>query len=157
MIERFRQLAPREQLILIVGTLLAVLIIGWQFVWSPLRENAGELNLANAERSRQIVDLRRAAGLSSTSMPGIGASDDPNLIFLVDETASPLGLTTSFTRTSPDGADAINISFTDARFDRLLQWLIDLEQNYGVSVVTTSFSRTRSTGLVSGTVRLDRS
>jgi type II secretory pathway component PulM len=77
-------------------------------------------------------------------------------LYLVDETAQPLGLAASFTRTSPDGADAINVTFRDARFDQLVSWLIDLEQNYGVRVATTNFTRTGSSGIVSGQIRLDR-
>jgi type II secretory pathway component PulM len=156
MIERFNQLAPRERVVLVVGVLLAVTIIFWSFVWSPLRDGADQLDNSIAERSRQVVDLRRAANLSASSGPVLANGNTQSLLFLVDETARPLGLASSFSRTSNDGADAINVTFRDARFDRLIGWLIDLEQNYGVRVVNTNFTRTGNAGIVSGTIRLDR-
>jgi type II secretory pathway component PulM len=155
MIERFKQLAPREQIVLVVGGVLATVIILWSFVWAPLRDGADELNASISDRSRQVVDLRRAADLDTSASSSIVAGDSQTMYALVDATARPLGL--SFDRTSPDGADAINVTFRDARFDRLIGWLIDLEQNHGVTVVTTTFTRTGSAGIVSGQVRLDRS
>jgi type II secretory pathway component PulM len=157
MMDRFNQFAPRERAILVVGVLLAVTIVLWSFVWSPLRDGTNELNASIGESARQLVDLRRAANLQSSSAPAFASGSAPTLLFLVDETARPLGLAASFTRTSPDGADAINLTIRDARFERLIGWLIDLEQNHGVSVATTSFTRTGSAGIVSGTIRLERS
>ena len=155
MMDRLKQLAPREQLVLGIGTLLAIAIIGWSFVWSPLRNGADELDSEVAERSQQVVDLMRAANLDASSTAGSILEGTRSLIVLVDETARPLGL--EFTRTNLDGADAIRVSFADARFDRLIEWLISLQQAHGVTVVTASFSRTRSSGLVTGQVQLDRS
>ena len=157
MIERFQQLAPREQLVLGVGVVLTVLILGWRFGWSPLRDASSELDASVAERSRQVVDLGRAAGLSASTVPASPSGMTQSLIVLIDETARPLGLASTFTRSTPDGADAISVSFRNARFDRLIGWLIDLEQVHGVTVVSTSFSRTADSGLISGDVRLDRS
>jgi type II secretory pathway component PulM len=157
MMERFRQLESREQVVLVVGVLLAAMIILWSFVWSPLRDGASELEASITERSRQVVDLRRAANLDSTSAVSAPAGDATTLLYLIDETARPLGLAATFTRTSPDGGNAINVTFRDARFDRLIGWLIDLEQNHGVSVASTTFTRTGSSGIVSGQIRLDRS
>jgi general secretion pathway protein M len=155
-IDRFRQFAPRERVVLSIGAVLAVAIVLWSFVWSPLRDSTSELDAATFERSRQVVDLRRAANLNASLTPVVAAGNSPVLLYLVDETAQPLGLAASFTRTSPDGADAINVTFRDARFDQLVTWLIDLEQNYGVRVATTTFTRTGSSGIVSGQIRLDR-
>ena len=157
MMERFKQLAPREQLMLGIGTLLVIVIIGWSFVWSPLNNGAIDLDAEVAERSQQVVDLRRAANLNTSSAQGSILEATRSLIVLVDETARPLGLTSAFTRTNQDGADAISVSFRDARFDRLIGWLIDLEQAYGIAIVTANFSRTGNSGLVTGQIRLDRS
>ena len=157
MIERFRRLAPREQLVLGIGTVLAIMIISWSLVWAPLRDGASELDASIEETSRQVVDLRRAANLSSSSATGLITQDASSLIVLVDQTARPIGLASAFTRTNQDGADAISVTFRDARFDRLIGWLIELEQVHGVAVVQVNFSRTGSSGLVSGQVRLDRS
>ncbi|HUF72888.1 MAG TPA: type II secretion system protein M [Gammaproteobacteria bacterium] len=155
--EWFRQLTPRERLALTTGAILAVIIVGWTLVWSPLRTGAAELDATVAERSRQVVDLRRAANLNAASAPGAATPNAPTPLVLIDQTTRPMGLSGSITRTTPDGANAISVSFRDARFDRLLDWLIDLERTHGFVVVSASFTGTNGAGLVSGQVRLERS
>jgi type II secretory pathway component PulM len=153
----FRQLAPRERLVLAAGTLLAIVIAGWTFAWSPLRVGASELDAAVAEQARQIVDLRRAANLDPSSTTGPATQDAQSPLVLVDQTARLAGLSGAITRSTPDGTDAINVTFRDARFDRLLEWLIDFEQSHGFAVVSASFTGTNGAGLVNAQVRLDRS
>lgn len=156
MIEWFRQLAPRERLVLTAGAILAVVIVGWTFVWAPLRTGAAELDATVAERSRQVIDLRRASGLASASGAGAAMRDAPTPLVLIDQTARPMGLSGSITRTTPDGANAISVSFRDARFDRLLDWFVDLDRSYGFAVASASFTGTNGAGLVTGQVRLER-
>lgn len=156
MIERFRQLAPRERFVLATGALLTVAIVVWSFVWVPLKDGTAGLDAAIAERSRQIIDLRRAADLNLSSTPVVAGGNSPVLLYLVDETARPLGLASSFVGTRPEGGDSINITLRDARFDQLIAWLIDLEQNYGVTVATANITRPGNAGIVSGQIRLDR-
>lgn len=153
----FTQLAQREQLVLGVGALLAIVIVTWTFVWSPLRDGTAELEARVDERAREVIDLKRAAALESAPATGTASIDSTNILFLIDETARQLGLESAFTRSSPDGPNSITVSFTGARFDLLLGWLIDLEQVHGVAVVRASFTHSGSDGFVNGQVRLDRS
>lgn len=155
MMDKFRQLAPREQIVLIVGSIVAVAVIGWSFVWIPLSNGASELSDEVAEREAQVVNLRRAAQLGAAASAARQTIDAPNLVILVDETARPLGLT--FPRSNPDGPDAVNVSFRDARFDSLIEWTILLEQDYGLGVVSVSFAPGGGVGLVNGQLRLERS
>ena len=158
MIERWQQLAPRERMILGFGALLAVLIVGWGFVWTPLANNTATLTDTVSEKARLLVDLRRAAGLTATSAgPAAVSSRTSSLIVLVDETSRPFNLSQTFPRTSPDGQDAIMVSFRDAPFDSLVAWLVELEETHAVLVETFSSSPTGQPGVVSGQVRLRRS
>ncbi|MDX1562630.1 MAG: type II secretion system protein GspM [Gammaproteobacteria bacterium] len=154
MIERFRQLETREQAILLSGIVIATLLICWQFIWVPLHAGTAELDEAVDDKSRLVVDLQRASGLQSTAAVPAG---DPSqtLMLLVEQTSRPLGLALS--RTRMDGNDVINVSFQDAPFHLLVAWLTELEQVYGVTVVSASVADARSPGLVTGQVRLDRS
>lgn len=157
MTEWFDQLAPRERLVLVVGSVLAIIIVGWNFVWSPLRDRTSELDAAVAVRAREVVDLKRAANLSPASPQSGPAIDAPSLTVLIDETGRAMGLASAVTRSNQDGPDVINVSFRNARFDRLMTWLIDLEQRYGLAVVSAGISQAAGSGLVDGQVRLDRS
>ncbi|MGD8340808.1 MAG: type II secretion system protein GspM [Gammaproteobacteria bacterium] len=153
----FNQREPRERLILLVGAFLVVAIVGWKFIWEPLRIGTSELDASVEQRAREVIDLKRAAGLAASGVATATPGDNPSLLVLIDETARPLGLATTFTRSNQDGPDVVNVNFRDARFDRLLTWLVTLEQQYGLAVATASISRANGSGLVSGQVRLDRS
>jgi type II secretory pathway component PulM len=158
MIDWFRQLERREQLVLAIGALLAILIIGWRFVWTPLDARAAALTDEIAERSRLLVDLKRAAGLGT--LPGgtgaaTAATSSP--LAIVDQTARPLGLATSFESTRIDGPDAIYVTFRGAPFDLLNQWLTVLESEHNVTVVTvSSITGSGTPGLVDGQILLAR-
>jgi len=101
----------------------------------------------------QVRDIRgrRGTGLA------VGGGGIGLILVLVDSTAQVLGLAGAFTRTRPDGADAISVSFQNAAFDALLEWFVTLEQSHGVSVESASFNGARDQGRVSGQVFLRRS
>ena len=157
MMDWFNQREPRERLVLLIGAVAVVVIVGWRFLWEPLRDGTIELDASVAERSRQVIDLKRAAGLAASGVAPAATGSSSSLLVLIDETARPLGLATTFTRSNLDGPDAVNVNFRNARFDRLMGWLMELEQQHGLAVVTASISRANDAGLVSGQIRLDRS
>lgn len=153
----FENLAPRERLILTIGVAAAAVIVLWGFVWAPLSRGAAEFTDSVAEKRALLVDLQRAEGLPGGDAPmQAGGDAGESLVVLVDRTAQPLGLAGAFTRTRPDGADAISVSFQNAPFDNLLAWLVSLEQGYGISVESASFNGSRERGLVSGQIFLRR-
>jgi type II secretory pathway component PulM len=156
MLERFRQLARREQIVLITGAVLVVWIIGWRFVWAPLDNGAAELSESVADNARLVVDLQRAAELSTGPGTTLPTAATQSLVTLTTETARSIGLDGVLTRRSPDGNDAINVSFRDAPFDIFVSWLASLEREYGLRVVIASTSPTGEPGFVDGQIRLER-
>lgn len=156
MIERFRQLAPREQIVLGVGAALAFLIIGWSFVWTPLARAVDTLRETVAERSGLMIDLKRAATLPSTAAPiAVGSQD---WYALVDATARPLGLAPAFTNSRGDANDTFRIVIQNAPFAQFVEWLITLDRDHGVRAGSVNLQpAARGTGMVSGQIVLSRS
>jgi type II secretory pathway component PulM len=158
--ERFRDLKPREKVVLAAGTAAAAIIILWGLLWR-LPGGAAELRDAVAEKTHMLADLRRAQAIQTApQVAGQPSESGQSLVTLIDRTAQSLGLAETFTRTAPDttsGADAIRVSFQNAAFDDLVEWLVMLERSYGVSVDSFSVNGTRDEGLVSGQVFLRRS
>jgi len=153
----FAGLEQRERLMVGAGGAAAAIIILWGFIWMPLRGGSVELRETVAEKRVLLVDLQRAEALSGGNVPPqADQSAGQSLVVLVDRTAQPMGLAGAFTRTRPDGADAINVTFSNAAFDNLLTWLVMLEQSYGISVESASFNGSREQGLVNGQILLRR-
>jgi general secretion pathway protein M len=149
-------LAPRERAVLLAGAVVAAAIVFFAFVWKPLTQGASSLRSSIDAKERVLTYLYRAEGLTDA------VDDRPvraaeSLVVLVDQTAQANGLSGSLTRTRPDGATRINISFENAPFDKMLGWLIALQQNEGVYVEGASINDTRERGRVSGQLLLSRS
>jgi type II secretory pathway component PulM len=151
----FYTLQPRERIMVSVGAVAAALIIFWGFVWTPLVGGTEELRTSVADKSRLLAAVYRADAAPGATGPVV-ARGTSSLVVLIDRTAQANGLADSVTRSRPDGADSISVSFQNASFDRLTDWLVALEQNEGVTVDSASISGTREPGRVSGQVFLSR-
>lgn len=152
--EWFEGLEARERMILSVGFAAALIIVLWGFVWLPLTNGTGDLHEAIAEKRALLVDIQRAEALPAAASRAAPVGDGRSLVVLVDQTAGSMGL--RFSRTRPDGPNAINVSFTAAPFDTLVSWLVTLERDHGITVESASFNSTRERGLVSGQLSLRR-
>lgn len=153
----FEKLNPRERLIVGVGGALAVLLVAWAYLWTPLVTRASELDSAVADKRLLLIDLQRAAALSANAPITAPARESAeSLVVLVANTADSVGLSDSFSQTRPDGADSINVNFRDAPFDILVGWLVLLDSTYGVAVESATFNGTGESGVVSGQLFLTR-
>ncbi|HEY8520642.1 MAG TPA: type II secretion system protein GspM [Gammaproteobacteria bacterium] len=149
----FENLAPRERWMVAGGAVLAVIIVLWGFVLAPLSRSSAALAQSVAAKQRLLLDLRRAETLAPADGGG-AAAPAQSLVVLVDTTRQPHGLT--FDRTRPNGPNEIAVTFQNAPFDALLDWLIAIETNHGIVVDSASFSTARRRGLVNGQVQLRR-
>jgi type II secretory pathway component PulM len=154
--ERFRQLAPREQVILGVGAALAFLIIGWSFAWTPLAGTVDSLRESVRNHSRLLVDLQRASSLPSTSAASSAGAGAEDLARLAEQTAQAIGLASAFTTRRPEPDNAMfRVAFQNASFAQFIDWLVTLDREHGVRANVVSFQPgTRGPGLVSGQVVL---
>lgn len=152
--EWFLSREPRERLILAVGAALAIVIIGWRFVWSPLANGVERLDSAVDTQSRLLVDAVSAAAVAPTDAPRPQAQE--SLLVLVERTARTHSVWDAVSRARPDGATGMDVTFQAARFDALLGWLLTLESEHGVSVETATIRDAGAAGTVNGQVLLRR-
>lgn len=151
----WESLQPRERLILGAGSVIAVLIVLWQFAWQPLTGGRDQLRESIAQKERLLGEVARASALAATS-DGAAQSAQQSMFVLIDQTAQAAGLGSAITRARPDGSNAINVTFSNAPFDNLLGWLIALNRDDGVFVDGASINSARQQGLVSGQLLLRR-
>jgi general secretion pathway protein M len=154
--EWFLAREPRERVVLAAGALIAVVILFSAFVWTPLRDNTAELRAGVAQKSRLLVDLQRASAIAPIADARPAAASTQSLVVLIDRTAQSHGLAGALTRTRPEGANGINVTFRDASFDSLAGWLVTLESMHGLIVESATVNGTRAPGLVNGQLLLRR-
>jgi general secretion pathway protein M len=155
--EWFQNLQLRERWVLLGGGLIAVAIIFWQFLWTPLTGATNELRASVATKEQLLIALQRVEAMPDRAgATPVVRVDGTSLLVLVERTQQAHGLAGAFTRTRPEGADGINVTFQNASFDALLAWLITLQAEHGITVESASFNGTRQAGLVSGQLFLRR-
>lgn len=154
----FKKLQQREQLVLSIGSILGGVIILWAFVWVPLSTGASALRDTVVEKQLLAASLHQADVLARNAptqnqLENAAAS----LVLVVDQTLRAHSLASRLQRNQPDGPDGIRVTFQEASFDSLVEWLIVLHQSHGVGVESANFDSDRQTGLVSATLVLRRS
>ena len=152
----FESLAPREQWLVGGGGILAICIVVWALVWTPLRAGALELNDKVASQEKLLADLYRAEALKRTGGRNSPTNRGGSLVVVVDQTTRAAGLQSALTRNQPDGSNGIRVTLKDAQFDSVVRWLADLSAT-GVLVETVSVDQTRQAGIVNCTLVLRRS
>ena len=152
----FAGLESRDRTMLLAGAVLAVLIIWWGLVWTPLGNRNLELAGAVVEKQRMLATLQRARAMSDTSAAQVDAATRQSLVLLVDQTHRSFGLEGRLLRTQPDGADGIRVTFQEAPFDGLIGWLGAMQASYGIAVESATVDGTRSPGVVNATIVLRR-
>lgn len=150
-------LQPRERRIVLAGAIVVGVIVIWGFIWSPLSAANANLGVAVAEKQRLAVALQRTAAIPGRDATPVAAGvRGASLVVLVERTQQAHGLAGAFTQTRPDGPDGINVTFQNASFDAMLNWLVMLQAEHGVSIESATFNSTRQAGLVSGRLFLRR-
>jgi general secretion pathway protein M len=151
----FYALQPRERWILGGGGLVALLIVVWAFVLTPLRAQSVRLGTAVETKQRLLVDLARLEGAQTSTLAATSVQGrDQTLVVVVDTTAQQHGL--ALARTRPNGPNGIDVTFQGASFDVLVEWLMTLHGTYAVDVESASLTSARVQGLVNGQLSLQR-
>lgn len=155
----FEGLAPREQILVALAAVLTVIVLVYLAVWLPLDRANARLE-ARVESQRELVtELRQLRGRVSaptaggqTSAGGAGQS----LVVVVDSTVRQRGLGTTLKRSQPLDGDSIRVTFENAAFDALVEWLGQLASQHGIEIGTASFSSRTEAGRVDATLTLER-
>jgi len=156
--ERWQALVPREQRIVAVGAISAVLLLGWAFVWHPLAQKRAELR-ETVETQRHDLAYVRVAAAEVERLRAAGTRSKPDrqgrsLLALADATARSAGLESALRRVEPVGTSSVRVSFEFARFDGLVDWLENLSRDYGIETSDFSADRADGVGLVNARVTL---
>ena len=150
-------LETRERLMVVGGVVLAIAIIWWGLLWTPLGSRNTELTESVATKQRMLATLQRARASTDIIGPTVDPAARQSLVLLVDQTHHGFGLEGRLLRTQPEGPDGIRVSFQDAAFDGLIAWLATMQTGYGIVVESATIDGARGAGTVNATVVLRRS
>ena len=150
----FFGLQPRERWIVGIGAVVAVLIVLWGLVVSPLLGQATRLRASVDTKERLLIDVRRVEAEQPGSSPNGRLDGDKQLSLIIDQTATSHGLISP--RARANGGNGIDVTLQNASFDAVMEWLVALHDNYGIDVETASLIPAREPGIVNGSLLLRR-
>lgn len=150
----FFGLQPRERWIVGIGVVVAVLIVLWGLVVSPLLGQASRLRASVDTKERLLIDVRRVAAEQPGSSSNGRLDGDKTLGVIIDQTATSHGL--SSPRARGNGPNGVDVTLQNVSFDAVVVWLAALHDMYGIDVETATLVPTREPGIVNGSLLLRR-
>lgn len=148
-------LRERRALIFGGGALLLFLFyfLGWQPFTTKLDQVAQQVREQRATyqwmqaKAEEVRRLRSAA-------PAIKTAGGQSLLATVDRTAREGGLGPALKRVEPESASNVRVWLDGATFDGLVKWLLQLQHDYGIQIVSISVDRQNDPGIVSARLTL---
>ncbi len=143
---RWESLQPRERVIISVAGVLLLLVIVYQFLFSPIHHGLSRLHTTVTENQQLLTWMANTQqhihtlSKSSTSAQRVEQS---SLLSTVDESVHESPIAAHVTALQQGTNQAVVIKFNNVNFDALTTWLISLRKEYNIEakqVVITQIS-----------------
>jgi len=148
----FLRLDQREQLSLLLLTLVFGLYLLYMLVWSPLDSARDQLALQNRGVSESLQRVDAMVSEITQLRDSGGGSKRRNLTSLINQSTGRLQLQVS--RLQPNSRGEIQVRLESAAFDDLLLWLHEMEYREALLVREVSITQGGAVGRVNATVRI---
>ncbi len=150
-------LQRREQLLVATAAVFAAVALVYMLLLHPLYSHADTLRdrVERQEDTYSQVDqlVARISAGGNGNETGTAAS----LLVTANRTATEYGLRAFLQRSEPtsDGS-GLSVRFERVPFDRLVEWLGALEEDYSIAVLQGSFDQSQTPGTVNARLTLSR-
>lgn len=160
MIKRYlQQLSRRERYLVLLAASAVAFTLLYLILWKPLQngiERKRELLALQQEQIQtmreQVRDLRMIQGAKSRG--GQRVTDSSSLLSVIDRTAKQRRLKSTLQKAQPDGDDGVRLWLVNITFDQLIEWLNQLELEYGIYVSDIAIERDEIIGRVDSRILL---
>lgn len=156
----YQSLSERDRMILTWGGGLAILLLGYFMLWDPLSTSVSkqkqQLEVKQqtlAQMQQWSIEIRKLKARNPAQVD----TSNRSLISLVDEKLRSSGMKSSLDRMEPEGQDKVRLWLKDSDFNRIINLLGQLHQQYGIHVESASISTTDKPGAASVKLNLSRS
>ncbi|MEN9849517.1 MAG: hypothetical protein RL368_2257 [Pseudomonadota bacterium] len=134
----FKNLNPRERYSLIVGSSVLLLFLVYILLWQPWQNQVQEMQLRVGEQVDELAWMQQAAKevkqLRTVSTTSISNRPTASLFSIIDSSMAQTSLAKANKRIEPNTEQEIRISFEQANFSDLIQWVAGLQQQYRLQI-----------------------
>ncbi len=134
----FKQLNPRERYSLIVGGSALFLFLAYILLWQPWQNQVQEMQLRVGAQIEELAWMQQAAKevkqLRTSSASSTVNRLTASLFSIIDSSMAQTSLAKTNKRIEPNTEQEIKISFEQANFSDLVQWIAGLQQQHRLQV-----------------------
>lgn len=156
---RYIKLAPRERVIVIVGSIVVALTVIYLGIIEPVSTAHANRISALASSRALATQLEVAAAAVASAGPNRGAAQagrGMSLLAAIDQSTRAGTLAKPPASLQPEGDHEVKVRFEEVPFDSLVRWLAELQTQYGVSVQQLDVESQGGAGLVNVRLSLNR-
>ena len=158
-LERYRELQPRERVMVSVGAVVVLVTLVYLLLWEPFA-NARTKQMAALAEQRALAERLETIGaaVQKAQRAGVAAIQgrEQSLLTLVDQLGRSAELGKAPARLQPEGDNEVKVWFEDVPFDALVRWMATLEARYGVQITAAELERRAGEGLVNARLTVIR-
>ena len=158
--QHWRQLAPRQRVLMRVAAVVISLAMWWVWLWEPMQLTQRQHQARVAQQQVALDWLQALAPeVAALRARSTGASDlgDRSLLGVADQTARAAGLAGALTRIEPAGNNQVRVWLDEADYGVALVWLQRLSAEYPIDIEQWAVERGAGSGQVTMRVTLARS
>lgn len=145
---------PNEQRIIAGLALVVALTLAWLLMWKPISDwrtvahNRYQNAQAQLDWVRANESRARAVARSGTAASG----GERSLLPVITRSAQAQGIEVN--RLQPESNGVVSVSIQGQPFNDLLEWLHQLEENNGVTILRLAVDAEERPGMVNAQIRL---
>lgn len=153
----WHNLTPREQKVVMFGAIILLIMIVHFFIWSPLSDSV-DLLKQNVSQDRDLLTWMKL-NLPRIDTTKIGAKsaqpvNPADMFATVQQSIATSGLKSETQNIEQQKVGTIKVSFNAVGFDNLMNWLIILHRDFGITPIEVHLDRIAEEGTVKGEVLL---
>jgi type II secretory pathway component PulM len=148
--QAFMARSDSDRLVIAMVAILFSLTILWLVAWKPVSDWHAD-SVSRLGSAGVTLDYLRANEALARRTAERGADQSGSLIPLVTRAANAQQLTLN--RLQPEAGGVLNVVLEKQSFDRVFQWIAQLEQNNGIRVRSLNIRNSDINGAVNAQVR----
>jgi len=153
-------LEEREHRIVIAGIISLAIILFYLLVWDPVISRYEQQQLDYDNQRQTLSWMTNAAEeiqqISSSGGSTIARFKNQSISSLADRSATTTGIK-PFIDKLEQSKQGVKVILKSADFDRIILWLSDLQNKYGIIATTVKVEKTKIKGAIDAQITLERS
>jgi len=149
LIQFWRARAPRERLVLVGGSALLVLALGYAYIWLPMQRDLAQLRQALPQLRVQARQLQQdAQEVGRLKVRPAVIQESASLVLAVEQRAIASGVRERIESITSQDAGHVRVVLPRVAFDDWIGWLGELQTGHGVRVESARIEAADAAGMV---------